>query len=107
MDGVKLIKLACSADDRKQVDDSFTTIVHGSFTPEKPLYEILKSELEAKNKQIEELTSELAKEREHSREQSEKIAVLADKSQRLQLAQISIKEIEEPKKKSFLWFKSK
>jgi hypothetical protein len=37
---------------------------------------------------IDELTAELAKEREHSREQSERMAVLADQAQKLQLAQM-------------------
>lgn len=92
VDGEKLIKQAFSDIDCKQVDGSFTTTVDGSFTPsftpETPLYEILKGELEAKNKQIEALTVELAKEREHSREQSERMAVLADQAQKLQLAQM-------------------
>jgi hypothetical protein len=55
VDGEKLIKQAFSDIDRKQVDGSFTTTVDGSFTPsftpETPLYDILKGELEAKNKQ--------------------------------------------------------
>lgn len=49
---------------------------------------ILKDELEAKNCQIEELQKELSKEREHSREQSEKMSILADQAQKLQLAQM-------------------
>lgn len=67
------------------------------------LYEILKEELEAKNRQIEELTIELAKEREHSRQQSEKISQLADQAQQLQLAQIAqtaeIKKLPKPSEK--------
>lgn len=55
---------------------------------ESPLYDILKLELQAKNEQIATLQSELSKERQHSREQAEKIAVLADQAQRLQLAQM-------------------
>lgn len=87
--GEMLIKQAFSEGDRIQVADNQTdnqpTTV---YTPDNPLYEILKGELEAKNKQIEELTAELAKEREHSREQSERMAVLADQAQKLQLAQM-------------------
>lgn len=84
VDGEKLIKQAFSDIERKQVDGSFTP----SFTPDNPLYGILKDELQAKNKQIEELTTELIKEREHSREQSDKITMLADQAQKLQLAQM-------------------
>lgn len=53
------------------------------------LYEILKMELQAKNEQIAVLQSELSKERQHSRELAEKIVVLADQAQKLQLAQMS------------------
>jgi AcrR family transcriptional regulator len=67
------------------------------------LYVVLQSELEAKNKliddirtdhrtaletkdkQISDLSSQLAEERQHSREQSERIAILADQAQKLQL----------------------
>ena len=45
-------------------------------------------ELQAKNEQIVALQAELSKERQHSREQAERIAVLADQAQRLQLAQM-------------------
>lgn len=53
------------------------------------LYEILKMELQAKNEQIAVLQAELSKERQHSRELAEKIVVLADQAQKLQLAQMS------------------
>lgn len=52
------------------------------------LYEILERELQAKNERIAALQAELSKERQHSREQAERIAVLADQAQRLQLAQM-------------------
>lgn len=52
-------------------------------TSEHPLYAILKEELEAKNRQIEQLQDELAEERKHSREQAEKLAQLADQAQKL------------------------
>lgn len=54
----------------------------------KTTIDTLQKELDIKNKQIEELTAELVKEREHSREQSEKMVVLADQAQKLQLAQM-------------------
>lgn len=64
-------------------DNSFTPVdgyVDGS---EHPLYAILKAELEAKNKLIEQLQQDLAEERKHSREQANKLALLADQAQRL------------------------
>ena len=55
----------------------------------------LKNQLAAKDKQIEDmqkqvdrLYEELAEERKHGREQAEKLAVLVDQAQRLQLAQM-------------------
>lgn len=59
------------------------------------LYEILERELQAKNEQIAALQAELSKERQHSREQAERIAVLADQAQRLQLAQMQPQQIED------------
>jgi len=56
--------------------------------------EVLKEELKSKNIQIEKLQSELERERKYSREQSNKIAVLADQAQRLHLAEMS--QIEKP-----------
>ena len=60
------------------------------------LYEMLEKELQAKNEQIAaqqaeivNLQAELSAERQHSREQAEKLAVLADQSQQLQLAQMA------------------
>lgn len=51
--------------------------------PENPLYAILKAELDAKNRLIEKLQDDLEKERKHSREQSDKLAQLADQAQQL------------------------
>lgn len=51
--------------------------------PEHPLYVILQKELDAKNKQIQNLQAELAEERKHSREQAEQLATLAAKAQEL------------------------
>lgn len=47
------------------------------------LYDILQAELDAKNKQITDLTAQLDEERKHSREQSKQLAALADTAQRL------------------------
>lgn len=71
---------------------------------ESPLYEILKTELEAKNEQILNLQVELITERQHSREQADKLAVFADQAQKLQLAQMKpqiTEEEEKPVKKGF------
>jgi IS30 family transposase len=51
--------------------------------------DMLKSEIEFKNKLINELKLELNTERQHSRELSDKLVQLADQSQRLQLAQLT------------------
>ena len=68
-----------------------TTTVDG----QNRLYEILERELQAKNEQIVALQAELSKERQHSLEQAERIAVLADQAQRLQLAQMQPQQIED------------
>ena len=118
VDGEKLIKKAFSKGNvsttvnqlTPEVDglvDDKLTVVDGSSEEKKEdqnvLYEILKAELEEKNKQIERLQDELEKERQHSRKQADKIAVLADQAQKLQLAQITpqlqldtAKDIEKP-----------
>lgn len=72
----------------RQKDEAFLAVLEATI-------DTLKGQLEAKDKQIEEmqqqaarLHEELAEERRHSREQAEKLAVLADQAQRLQLAQM-------------------
>lgn len=57
--------------------------VNSENNPENPLYAILKAELDAKNRQIEQLQEELAKERQHSRELVDDLAKLADQAQKL------------------------
>lgn len=52
------------------------------------LYGMLQAELDAKNRQIEQLQEELAKERQHSREQADKLALLADQAQQLHAGDI-------------------
>lgn len=69
--------------------ETFAESVSTNVFGENLLYEILKDELKEKNKQIEKLQIELEIERKYSREQSEKIAILADQAQRLHLAEIA------------------
>lgn len=54
--------------------------------------DILANQLAAKDKLIEQLQTELAAERQHSREQADKLSVLADQAQKLQLAQLASSE---------------
>lgn len=109
VDGEKLIKQAFSGGESSTSDNQLTVevddLVDGSSTKSEEktaevdgqnrLYEILERELQAKNEQIAALQAELSKERQHSREQAEKIAVLADQAQRLQLAQMQPQQIED------------
>ena len=114
VDGEKLIKQAFLGREPSTTDNRLTVVdglVDGSSTkPEEKtvevdsqnrLYEILERELQAKNEQIAaqqaeiaNLQGELSAERQHSREQAERIAVLADQAQRLQLAQMQPQQIE-------------
>ena len=93
VDGEKLIKQAFSGGEVSTTDNQLPPTESDEKTVEvdgqNVLYEILKMELQAKNEQIAALQAELSKERQHSREQAEKIAVLADQAQKLQLAQMS------------------
>ena len=96
-----------------EVEQPIQPKLNNQFNQENPLYKILKDELEAKNCQIEELQKELSKEREHSREQSEKMSILADQAQKLQLAQMKPQltegvadlQAEAPPKKKHWWQK--
>lgn len=110
VDGEKLIKQAFLGHESSTTDNRLTVevdgLIDGSSTKseektaevdgENRLYEILEKELQAKNEQIAaqqaeiaSLQGELSAERQHSREQAERIVVLADQAQRLQLAQMS------------------
>lgn len=52
------------------------------------------SEVDFLRKQVEQLQAELSKERQHSRELAERIVILADQAQKLQLAQLSPQVLE-------------
>lgn len=62
---------------------------HITDTVSDVVFDVLRNELEAKNKLIDDLKSELALERQHSREQYDKLSQLADQAQRLQLVQLT------------------
>jgi len=64
-------------------DNGFTPVDGNVDGNEHPLYAILRAELEAKNRQIEQLQAELADERKHSRELTDRVAVLAEQAQAL------------------------
>lgn len=64
-------------------DNGFTPVDGHVDGSEHPLYAILKAELEAKNKLIEQLQTDLAEERKHNREQAEQFALLAARAQEL------------------------
>lgn len=73
---------ASTVDDNKftPVDGNVDGRVDGS---EHQLYAILREELAAKNRQIEQLQADLAEERKHSREQAKELALLAEQAQAL------------------------
>ena len=91
VDGEKLIKQAFSRCEPSTTDNQLMEEIDGLSTKKKEnksevagqncLYEILKMELQAKNEQIAALQAELSKERQHSREQAERIVMLADQAQ--------------------------
>ena len=83
VDGEVLIKSAFSSLSRKHVDGSISSTVYSQVDGQNELYDILKAELKAKDEQIETLQMELAAERKHSREQSDKLVTLAEQAQML------------------------
>ena len=112
--GEKLIKTAFAKNNRQPSVDSLSTdnndvptdkaslsvdknVVDVVVDVLKSQIETLQAQLEVKDKQIEQLRAELAAERQHSREQSDKLAVIADQAQKLQLAQMSTAEMIEDK----------
>lgn len=76
-----LIKQGFSENDRQPVDDNQTSTVDA-------LVDMLRKELDSKNKQISDLQDELAKERIHSRKIADDLAKLADQAQQLQAGSI-------------------
>jgi len=86
VDGEKLIKQAFfshTVNQKINVDGNEVSTLTTSIHEQNQLYEILQNELRAKNEQITSLQNELATERQHSREQADKLAALAETAQRL------------------------
>lgn len=109
--GEIMIKTAfCSTDidtsATMSIDTSATMSIDTSTTTENRIFQLLQDnltilqeqlkekdkQLEDKSKQIKHLNSELAEERKHSREQADKLAILADTSQKLHAG--TIKQLE-------------
>jgi len=94
-----------------EVEQLNRPLLNNKLNSDSTLYDILKSELDAKNELIDTLQAELALERQHSREQSDKLSVLAERSQQLHAGTIQQQltdgnsKPDEPKKKG--WFKRK
>lgn len=79
--GETLIKSAFYKSIGNQVTSNKTVTIDNLVT-------ILQEDINAKNQQIADLTAELAKEREHSREMSDKLAKLTENAQTLHLGTI-------------------
>lgn len=84
----------------KNAVDMVVDVLKSQIETQKIALETLQAQLEVKDKQIAQLRAELAEERQHSREQSDKLAVIADQSQKLQLAQMSTSEMIEDKQET-------
>ena len=67
------------------VDDSLTVVDSTVIDLLRENLSLLQAQLSEKDKQISNLSAQLDEERRHSREQSDKFAVLADQAQKLQL----------------------
>lgn len=80
----EVFELEVEQSSQPEKDNSFNP----ENNPEHPLYAILKAELDAKNKQIEQLQKDLETERQHSREQADKLAELAKGAQQLHAGSI-------------------
>ncbi|MDR2590948.1 MAG: hypothetical protein LBC71_08210 [Oscillospiraceae bacterium] len=69
-------------------------------TPNDRLYDILQDELNSKNKLISDLTAQLDKERQHSLEQSDKLAALAETAQALHAGTIQQQLVDSTEEKN-------
>ena len=93
VDGEKLIKQAFDTKSPSTVDvnepstvnDSLTVVDGAVIDILRENLSLLQAQLSEKDKQISNLSAQLDEERQHSREQSDKFAVLADQAQKLQL----------------------
>ena len=71
-----------------QKEDAFLAVLESTIDALKNQLATKDKQIENMQKQVDRLYEELAEERKHGREQAEKLAVLADQAQRLQLAQM-------------------
>lgn len=71
-----------------QKEDAFLAALESTIDALKNQLATKDKQIENMQKQVDRLYEELAEERKHGREQAEKLAVLADQAQRLQLAQM-------------------
>jgi len=107
VDGEKLIKQAFAREDRKQEckqeRKQERKQVDGLFTPETVLYDMLKRELEIKNKQIEELNERLAESQKLLNQQQQLNAIAEQKIKLIEQKEVESIEAETQKKWYEFW----
>lgn len=103
VDGEKLIKQAFAREDRKQECKQERKQVDGLFTPETVLYDMLKRELEIKNKQIEELNERLAESQKLLNQQQQLNAIAEQKIKLIEQKETAPIEAETQKKWYEFW----
>ena len=99
VDGEKLIKQAFAREDRKQECKQ----IDGSFTPETVLYDMLKRELEIKNKQIKELNERLVESQKLINRQQHLNAIAEQKIKLIEDKEVEFMEVEKQKKWYEFW----
>lgn len=91
--GENLVKSAFCKNNRQPVADNlFIDKSDSNSTNFQSVIDVLNQQLEVKDRLIEQLRTELADERKHSREISDKLVTLTDQSQKLQLAQMTVSD---------------
>lgn len=91
--GENLVKSAFCKNNRQPVADNLSIDKSdSSLTNFQSVIDVLNQQLEVKDRLIEQLRTELADERKHSREISDKLVTLTDQSQKLQLAQMTVSD---------------
>ena len=103
VDGEKLIKQAFAREGRKQECKQERKQVDGLFTPETVLYDMLKRELEIKNKQIEELNERLAESQKLLNQQQQLNAIAEQKIKLIEQKEVESIEVKKQKKWYQFW----